>query len=469
MQLIIYLIAFLEGFTTLSIQIIAIRNFTPIIWSNSISTSIVIWIILLALSYWYYIWWKYSKEKSFKQIKNKIILNLTLAAIFYMFFTFIFDKNLIIFLLNTTWNYFFSILLASTILFFIPIFLASQTIPLLSEILKWDNTWEKIWKLLFFSTIGSFLWAIVTSTLLFPILWVEKSAVLNTTILTLLALILFFMNREKINILNIISFVIFVLSIWILFTKQINHQWVIYKISNSYHNIEIFEKWEKRLFLQNNWHSSGINISTKESYFNYIIEIKKQILSDNYKNILVIWAAGFTLPQELSKDENIENIDVVDVDWSLKKITEKYFLQEKLSDKINFYPQASRYFLYNAIKNKNKYDAIVIDVYHWDSLPPQTLTKEFFDSLIKLEWDIFINMITDTELKSNFSKKLLNTIKSSFWEVYYLDVNPEYYYLSNFIMTNKKLESYKKYNNKNTLWIYTDDKHSIELDLYKIR
>jgi len=41
--------------------------------------------------------------------------------------------------------------------------------------------------------------------------------------------------------------------------------------------------------------------------------------------------------------------------------------------------------LYNAIKNKNKYDAIVIDVYHGDSLPPQTLTKEFFDSLIKLE------------------------------------------------------------------------------------
>lgn len=54
MSLLIYCIAFLEGFTTLAIEIIALRRFTPLIDSNSISTSIILGVILLALSYGYY-------------------------------------------------------------------------------------------------------------------------------------------------------------------------------------------------------------------------------------------------------------------------------------------------------------------------------------------------------------------------------------------------------------------------------
>ncbi|MBT3729520.1 hypothetical protein HOF65_01735 [bacterium] len=53
-----------------------------------------------------------------------------------MFFTFILDELILNRLLEATSSYFFSILLASFLLFFIPIFLASQTIPLLSVLLK---------------------------------------------------------------------------------------------------------------------------------------------------------------------------------------------------------------------------------------------------------------------------------------------------------------------------------------------
>ncbi|MBT3729522.1 hypothetical protein HOF65_01745 [bacterium] len=54
---------------------------------------------------------------------------------------------------------------------------------------------------------------------------------------------------------------------------------------------------------------------------------------------------------------------MVDIDSSLKEISEKYFLQDKLSEKINFYTQASRYFINSSIKNNKKYDAVIIDVY----------------------------------------------------------------------------------------------------------
>lgn len=469
MSLIIYIISFLEWFTTLSIEIIAIRNFTPIIGTNSISTSIILWVILLALSYWYYIWWKNSKRIEKDNIIKKIIQNLIIASFYYLFFTFIFDNFILNFFLEYTQSYFFSILISSFILFFIPIFLASQTIPLLSEILKWDNTWEKIWKLLFFSTIGSFLGSILTSSILFSTLWVEKSAVFNSFLLSTIVIILLIKLRKKISVLMVMWISIFIFSIYMLFLKEEISQNIVFKTSNSYHNIVVYENdFNQRIFSQNDWLSSWIDIQTKESFFSYIKEIKEKIIENKYENILIIWAAWFTLPHELSKKDNIKNIDVVDVDDSLKELSEKYFLQEKLSNKINFYSQPSRFFINNSIKNNIKYDAVVIDIYVWKSLAPQTLTYDFFKGIEKIWDDIYINIITDTNLKSTFSKNLLETLSASFWKIFYKNVNTNSGYKTNFVMTNKGFDNYVWYINTNISKIYLDNKNSIEMDLFKM-
>ncbi len=470
MQILIYLISFLEWFTTLSIEIIAIRNFTPIIWTNSISTSVILWVILLALSYWYYIWWKISYKKTNKQIWYRVWINLLIASLYYMLLTFVFDKQILINLINITNNYFLSILISSFILFFIPIFLASQTIPLLSEMLKWHNTWEKMGKLLFFSTIGSFLGSVVTSSVFFAYIWVEKSAILNIAILSFLSVLIISITLKKINVVSAIASLLFIIStIMILWEYNINKN-TIFKHANSYHNIEIINtNNNKRLFIQNWWYASGIDTIKNESFFKYIIEIKQKIIDSKDENILIIWWAGFTLPNELSKQSFVKNIDVVDVDSSLKDISEKYFLQEKINNKVVFYPQASRYFLYNTIKKQKKYDSLVIDIYVWNSLAPQTLTYEFFESLTKVSDDIYINLITDKNLKSDFSKKVLNTMSKAFGNIYYKDVNNnDNYSLTNYVITNKEIDNYNKYINKNNKWYYYDNKNSIEIDLFKI-
>ena len=220
------------------------------------------------------------------------------------------------------------------------------------------------------------------------------------------------------------------------------------------------------------WYSSGIDKTTKESFFNYIKEIKKNISENKEKNlkILIIGWAGFTLPKELSEKENIDLIDVVDVDPNLKDISEKYFLQEKLSKKVNFIVEPSRYFLNNAIKNNKFYDEIVIDIYVGKSLPSQTLTEEFFKNIKKIGKNINTNIISDLELKTDFSKNLFNTMQKAFWKLYFkseLDENREWNYLTNIVVSNNYFPDYSQYTFDKNFWIYTDNKNSIEIDVFK--
>lgn len=465
MHIIIYLIALLEGFTTLSVEITALRIFSPIIWVNSISTSIILWVILLALSYWYYIWWKITARTS--KVEKYLLRNLLFSSIYYFFLTFVFSGMTLELFLQVIPSYTLAILLTSIVLFFIPVFLASQTIPLLSELLKWNHSWEKIWKLLFYSTIGSFAWSVGTSVVLFPTIWVDKTAIISPLLLVICwLLLLVYLKRNNGFYIVWFSSLIILYSVILMSDIKLNSN-TIYKTSNAYHTIEIYNnEYNQRIFSMDGAYSSGINIENSESFFYYIREIKKQIIESNSKNILIIWAAWFTLPNELSQIKSIENIDVIDIDKDLKEISEKYFLQKKLSDKIKFYPQSARFYL-NQL-NWKQYDAVVVDAYSWQSLPSQILTVEFFEKLEHISDSIYLNMISDRKLESMFAKKLFATIYKWFWNhLYYKDVNLDNHQLTNFVITNKKNDNYLKfYWNKQS--IYTDNKHTIELDLFDI-
>ena len=83
-------------------------------------------------------------------------------------------------------------------LFILPVFLASQTIPLLSELIDDDKKAVIIGKLLFFSTVGSFMGSVVTSLVFFSYIGVEKSIVMNGLILAVLALVMYYQFDKKI-------------------------------------------------------------------------------------------------------------------------------------------------------------------------------------------------------------------------------------------------------------------------------
>lgn len=198
MNFILYIVAFLEGFTTLSVEIMSIRNSVAIVGSNSISTSIILGIILLALSYGYYRGGVFASQNKPEAIKKKIYQNLLIASIFYTFVSFPLENQLLSYLLSLNIGYFLPIFIGVSVLFILPVFLASQTIPLLSELIDDDKKAVIIGKLLFFSTVGSFMGSVVTSLVFFSYIGVEKSIVMNGLILAMLALVIYYQFDKKI-------------------------------------------------------------------------------------------------------------------------------------------------------------------------------------------------------------------------------------------------------------------------------
>lgn len=100
----------------------------------------------------------------------------------------------------------------------------------------------------------------------------------------------------------------------------------VYAQSTEYNDIAIYESAGRRDFRMNGSLSSGIDIETGESYFGYNKKFREIIEQERPKNILIIGAAGFSLPQNIAGLEYIEKIDVCDIDGSLDTIAEEYFL-----------------------------------------------------------------------------------------------------------------------------------------------
>ncbi len=475
MHYILYIIAFLEGFTTLSVEIMSIRNSVSIIWSNAIATSIILGIILLALSYGYYRGGVLASENKGEYIKKKIYKNLLIASLFYTFVSFPFQNTLLNFFLKLDIGYFLPIFTVISLLFILPVFLASQTIPLLSELIGDEKKAVVIGKLLFFSTIWSFLWSVITSLIFFSFIGVERSIVVNGIILGVLAFIMIFQFEKKSITRKIIVlhgiYLVFLINLLFIDYSRFLPANAVYNHSSEYNDITVFDNGTSRLFMMNGSHSSGLDIASGKSYFSYIKEVTRIIDDERPKKILIIGAAWFSLPQDIAERDFVERIDVSDIDGSLDTIAEKYFLQEKLHPKIHFYKESARHFVNKKGDIGEKYDFIFLDAYSGKlSIPSELLTKDFFESIRRISsGTVAMNLILDKEKTSIFSQKLANTLLASYGSVYYapMTVN-NINYFDNFIVTDRKIPGYQRVEWGEMMGIYTDNQSTLERDKYAL-
>lgn len=404
------IIIFLIGYISLSFELIVLRQLAGFVGSNAMIASIVIGIFLAFLSLGYYYG---SQSKIYGQnikkntSKDFIILSLIIAlassyVLVDLYFSFLNQLGINSNILQT---FIYSFIFLS----FGPFIFGKMT-ALLSRYLHYNNH-HFTGKIMAIDTIGSFLGSIITTLLIMPFLGVNYTIV---AIVSLCLLGAFIINKNNIKTALLACIVL-------LSTIALNHSSLLYKKHNIIENneistISIYDVLDNKakLMLINGTEQSRYSEdhNLMFSYVKYINDSFIQSIPQNeIKDILILGAGGFTIGIE----DNINNYTFVDIDKTLKKISEEKFLGKKLGENKKFVVQDANQFLKNSDK---KYDIIILDTYSSLSMIPFDLIQEEYFQRAKNRLNengiLIINSIVKSNFSNDFSKKFDNTIRKVF-------------------------------------------------------
>lgn len=449
MLLTVLVILLLEGFITISIEIIAMRQLTPFYGNSVVITSIIIGFFLLFLAIGYYRGGSHQTDFLKRLIRNYCLSLLWLGiGLSYVFVAIFYQFSVI--------QWACPILLSLTlylILVLAPqIYLLGQTIPITTNLFNKNKGIAAIsGHALFLSTAGSFLGALITSLVLFQFLGVAWSVVINCFLLGFLVLMI-----SRIGALNFWLYFFLGLSLFLIKILNVNVERSFFKLTNNYANYQVTNVPDLGRILQVNEAYSSLITQDKKGfpYIELIRIILFEQLNLKYKEILIIGAGGFSLTANGSHDNQFT---YVDIDPSIKRLSEKYFLQEPIRG--NFIGEDARSFLNQSEK---LYDVIISDAYsNGNAIPPALLTIEYFSQLahhLKPSGFIILNLIASPWFEDNFSKR----VDSSLHQVFpYCSRTPMQWHLrtSNiiYLCINASPDSGK----------YTDDLSTATLDYFR--
>ncbi len=449
----LFAIIIIEGYVVLSSELIAMRVTMPFIGSGTDVVSIIIAAVLLPLSFGYYVGGQFAQSGSRTSLRQKLAKNVLISSAF-----------LAVGLSYIPLNYFMEwtvhngvhgrLFLAGiySLLFLVtPVFLLGQTIPLISNYFRREALARITGKILFASTIGSFMGATFSTLVLMATIGVHYTAALNIILLGFLYMLLV---KKRGNTIGkacmglIVLFGVGFNSDYSLATRDV-------VANNQYSVIQVVDIPDSDVRVMSLNHNSDSAYSPSSNFrYGYV-----QFIEDNYiysrnldekpLNVLILGAGGFTIG--LNETENTYHY--VDIDASLKKIAEEDFLKQELGPNKIFHPVSAESFL---IETTEKYDLIVLDVFQGDlNLPENLVTQDFFKRVRSrlAEGGIVVsNFALNPAFGNAFARNLDHTFRSVFPLI------------SRHIIGDHN--AWDKDEIKNVMYVYTHTKDEDDLKIY---
>lgn len=400
-------IVLLEGFVTISAEILTIRQLIPFVGSSVVVTSLIIGVFLLFLAYGYRTGGRVESDHARILMRNFLgaafLLGIGLSYIFVYFWFALWKTYLTSNVLFPLMSY---LLLVTAPL----VYLLGQTVPLTLHLFpdaQAIKTGLLGGRILHVNTLGSFLGAVLTSVILFSLFGVAWTVAINTAILLLLAFLLLRQPQQWLSCL-IASVVIipfaFVLNIVVekeYFLKT-NH-YANYRLS-SYEA----QDFSAKQFEINNTPASYLDSEGKS--FEYIETIKAVLFDDlnlRQKDILILGAGGFTISHGR---ENENQFVYIDIDSDIKPLSENHFSGPVVGE---FIASDARSFLQTTDR---RFDAVVVDAYNSPlAIPQHLLTQEYFESLVQVlkpEGVVLLNFIANPHFTDAYARRVDNTLRS---------------------------------------------------------
>ncbi len=465
--LILFLIIFLEGYVVLSTELLAIRLLIPFAGSGTDTISIIIAAVLMPLAFGYYAGGRFKTRHEGVHnttVRKRLLFNLTVAACFLtigLSYEFLSRAMNGLHIIGFWYDRVLLTTLYSLVFLVYPVYLMGQTVPLISNFFPRARLPVMAGKILFFSTLGSFMGAVFCTLILMTYLGVSTTAVITVGCL---AVLVFMLSKKKLTKETLIVLGCLVVSAFLNSSFVLEKRHIV--ADNSYHTIAVSEFGEVRVMRINNNLSTGLQKDTGEAYFGYMRRMDKMYIdpiiwrpNEPPRDILIIGAGGFSIG--LTDERN--NYTFVDLDKDMLEIAEEHFLKRKLTPNKKFVPMPARAFLY---QNEQKYDLILLDLFRGPSKTPEHLaTREFFQQIkdaLKPGGIMAGNYVVSPNFRDPFTVRLDNTIRAVFGNInrYVMDDYNGW--------TQKSVSAnvvYSYYNDPNaSTEIYTDDKNSAVLD-----
>jgi spermidine synthase len=314
----------------------------------------------------------------------------------------------------------------ATLLFLIPIYLASQTVPMLAELTNIDGKAGKAsGKVLFYSTLGSVAGGIITPVWLFPYIGVARS---TYVVCGLLAAIAGVMAIGQFPFVKALGLGAAALAAMISAHALADPGKSVFSFDSAYQSIRIVEEKTaggrtERILMMGGGRASGIYADNGETSFEYVRAAERALAETKPETVLVIGAAGFTFPRDAAKFAGVRRVDAVDVDPVVWDIAERRFLRQRLPSKVRFLPLSARY----AVRKlrKEHYGFTLVDAYFGKSIPDELVTVEFFKDLHLVAERTAVNVQMDPAMDSAFAKNVLASFREAFGAVWVMDPRPK--------------------------------------------
>ena len=450
MALLLLTILLLEGFITISVEVLTIRQLMPFFGGSVLITSIIIGVFLLFLALGY---WRggVCHQDYLQRLRRNFALSFIWVGIglSYSFISLYYHVFVVKFAVQPLFSLFVYLLFALA-----PVVCwMGQTVPIATNLFNQKQSISRIsGSALFLSTIGSFLGALLTSLLLFQYLGVAWTVVINCLLLFLLIMYVSFCSEWHLS-----SLIALLLGLMAIIYVNLSFEKHFFEKTNNYANYQVVEQLDfNKLFVINNSASSQITPDNKG--FRYIELIKKIIFEElevHNQKILVIGAGGFTLSVDGTHNNQVM---YVDIDPEIKKVVENSFLKAPIQGQ--FTGMDARQFFQ---KNHEKWRIVLTDAYsNKTTIPAMLLTREYFQAIkehLTKDGYMIANMIIDPNFRDRYSQMVDNTIRSVFPYCHSIPLSyddPS----ANVIYVCPNIETHEKS-------IYTDDLTTSTFDYFK--
>lgn len=457
---ILLLAIFIGGFSSLSMELVVMRQLSGFVGSTAVTASIIIGIYLAFMSLGYYQGSalplnKYSIRRRTSEDFVIIALMIMLSCSYILIDIYFIAMNAVGIDSNILQTFIFSFAMLS----YGP-FLFGRIIASLSRYL---NRYSRNYtgKIMAVDTVGSVLGSILTTLLIMPFIGVNHTIVL-LVIITLFGS--FILSRPRCR--HWLSMYFIILSVVLL--NQDKLLFNVYRIveNNAVSTISIHrtDDGKSKEMVMNGGNSSKISVD-KKLHFEYVRFVEDNFLEkmskDRVYDILIIGAGGFTM----GLDDKHNNYTYVDVEQTLQLISEKYFLERKLDKNKKFEVQDANQFLKESTK---KYDFIVLDTYSSRNIIPLDLvTAEYFYRVkenLKEGGIVVMNIVASPNFCTDFSMNIDNTLRQVFKHNLQRQVIGEYNAWCRKDCLNRNI-MYVYYNHPNPGKIYSINKNAAFYDM----